>query len=114
MFCEKGFLRNFAEFTGKHLCQKLFFKACNVIKKESLVQVFSCEFCEISKNTFFYRTPAVAASEIYKASLIPIGCRANSTVEISFLFLHNCIILKKRLFMKMFAYFTFNFKIGKL
>ena len=25
-------------------------------------QVFSCEFCEISKNTFFYRTPPVAAS----------------------------------------------------
>ena len=28
-------------------------KACNFIKKEALVQVFSCEFCEISKNTFF-------------------------------------------------------------
>ena len=27
--------------------------ACNVIKKETLAQVFSCEFCEISKNTFF-------------------------------------------------------------
>ena len=26
--------------------------ACNFIKKESLAQVFSCEFCEISKNTF--------------------------------------------------------------
>ena len=26
--------------------------------------VFSCEFCEISKNNFFYRTPLVAASEI--------------------------------------------------
>ena len=25
----------------------------NFIKKESLAQVFSCEFCEISKNTFF-------------------------------------------------------------
>ena len=24
--------------------------------------MFSCEFCEISKNTFFYRTPLVAAS----------------------------------------------------
>ena len=24
-------------------------------------QVFSCEFCEMSKNTFFYRTPLVAA-----------------------------------------------------
>ena len=26
--------------------------------KKTLVQVFSCEFCEISKNTFRYRTPA--------------------------------------------------------
>ena len=25
-------------------------------------QVFSCEFCEISKNSFYYRTPPVAAS----------------------------------------------------
>ena len=24
---------------------------------EVLVQVFSCEFCELSKSTFFYRTP---------------------------------------------------------
>ena len=35
--------------------------ACNFIKKETLAQVFSCEFYEISKNTFFYRTPLVAA-----------------------------------------------------
>ena len=27
-----------------------------------LTQVFSCEFCEISKNTFSYRTSPVAAS----------------------------------------------------
>ena len=25
----------------------------NFIKKETLAQVFSCEFCKISKNTFF-------------------------------------------------------------
>ena len=25
--------------------------------------MFSCKFCEISKETFFYRTPPVAASE---------------------------------------------------
>ena len=31
--------------------------ACNFIKKETLAQVFSCEFYEISKNTFSYRTP---------------------------------------------------------
>ena len=28
-------------------------QACSFIKEESLVLVFSCEFCEISKNTFF-------------------------------------------------------------
>ena len=27
--------------------------ACNFIKKGTLTQVFSCEFCEIFKNTFF-------------------------------------------------------------
>ena len=28
-------------------------QACNFIKQEALAQVLSCEFCEISKNTFF-------------------------------------------------------------
>ena len=31
--------------------------------KETLVQVFFCEFWEISKNTFSYRIPPVAARE---------------------------------------------------
>ena len=35
---------------------------CNFIKKETLAQMFSFEFCETSKNTFFYRTPPVAPS----------------------------------------------------
>ena len=29
---------------------------------EDLAQLFSCEFCETSKNTFSYRTPLVTAS----------------------------------------------------
>ena len=51
----KGLLRNLAKFTGKHLCQSLFFnKVADLafIKKETLTQVFSCEFCEISKKSF--------------------------------------------------------------
>ena len=36
--------------------------ALNFIKKETLAQVLSCEFCEIFKNTCFYRIPPVAAS----------------------------------------------------
>ena len=39
-------------------------EACSFMKKETLAQVFSCEFCEIYKNTFCYRTPLVAASGV--------------------------------------------------
>ena len=28
----------------------------------ALAQVYSCEFCEISKSAFFYRTPPMAVS----------------------------------------------------
>ena len=35
--------------------------AWNFIKKETVAQVFSCEFCKIFKNNFSYRTPPVAA-----------------------------------------------------
>ena len=38
-------------------------QACNFIKKETLAQVFSCEFCEMIKNSFFCRTSLVAASK---------------------------------------------------
>ena len=37
-------------------------KACNFVKKETVVQVFSCGFYEIFKNTFSYRASPVAAS----------------------------------------------------
>ena len=36
---------------------------CNVIKKDTLAQVFSCKFCEISKNTFFTEHLWKTASE---------------------------------------------------
>ena len=36
------------------------------IKKEILPQVFSCEFCKISKNIFSNRAPPVVAFEIMK------------------------------------------------
>ena len=47
-------------------------EACNFIKKETLAPVFTGvltgEFCEISKNTFFHRTPLVAASGLGMSS----------------------------------------------
>ena len=68
-FCKKVVLRNFAKFTGKHLCQSIFFlnkvaglRPAILLKKEILAQVFACEFCEISKNIFSYRTSPVAVN----------------------------------------------------
>ena len=52
-FCNKGVLK---KFTVKNLCQSIFFK------RETLAPLFSCDFCEIFKNTFSYRTPLVAES----------------------------------------------------
>ena len=34
--------------------------------KETLAQVFSCEFCEISKSTFSYRAPPATTSYLNK------------------------------------------------
>ena len=73
VFCKKGALTNFTKLTGKQLCQSLFFhevegltQVCNFVKKETLAQLFSCKFCESIKNTFFYRTPLLAASNSNK------------------------------------------------
>ena len=66
VFSKIGVLRNFAKFTGKRLCQSLFFNkvAGLVLQKREFGTGVFCEFCEISQNTFLYRRPPVAASVI--------------------------------------------------
>ena len=44
--------------------------ACNFIKKETLTQVFSCEFYEISKSTFFTEHLWATASDCFGVSII--------------------------------------------
>ena len=59
-FLKIGVLENFSKLTRKHLCRSLLFiqvaSPCNFTQKETLTQVFSCEFWEIFKSIFFYRT----------------------------------------------------------
>ena len=69
-------LKNFAKFIGKHLCRSLFFnkvadlKPATLLKKETPTQVFSCEFCEIFKNTFpTEHFQAAASDKIYDAPI---------------------------------------------
>ena len=58
---KKDVLENFTKFTGKHLYQRFFFNKVAGLRpatllKKSLAQVLSCEFSEISKNTFLLNT----------------------------------------------------------
>ena len=75
MFFKIDVLKNFANFTGKHLCWSLFSiqlqalrsapllkRDFNMLDSNVMTYMFSCEICEIFKITFFYRTPPVAAS----------------------------------------------------
>ena len=47
----------------ENTCASLFFNKVASLRPETLVLFFSCEFCEIFKNTFYFRTPLVAVSK---------------------------------------------------
>ena len=58
MFCKICVLKNFVKFTGKQLCQSLLFNKVAGLRpvtllKKRLWQMFSCEFREVFRNTFF-------------------------------------------------------------
>ena len=57
VFCEKGVLRNFAKFTGKHAAP------ATLLKKRLCHRCFPVNFVKFLRTPFFYRTPLVAASE---------------------------------------------------
>ena len=68
-FLRKDILRNFAKFTGKHLCQSLFFNKVSGLRRASLLKKrltllkkrlwhrrFPVNFAKLLRN-LFYRTP---------------------------------------------------------
>ena len=64
---KKGVLRNFAKFTGKHLCRSLFLiklqaSGLQLYQKRNSGTVVFLWTLRNSKNTFIYRTPLAAAS----------------------------------------------------
>ena len=62
MFCKKGVLRNFAKFTGKHLCQSLFFnkvaglRAATLLKKRLWHRFFPVNFAKFLRAPFLQNT----------------------------------------------------------
>ena len=68
MFFEVGNLNIFVIFTGKHLSWGLFLIKLRALRRATFFKRdsntgASCGDCEIFKNSFFYRTPPVAASD---------------------------------------------------
>ena len=58
----KAVLENFAKFTGKHRCQSLSFNKVAGLRSQPATLLktrlwhYSCEFCEMFKNTFLENT----------------------------------------------------------
>ena len=63
VFCEKGVLKNFAKFTGKHLCQRLFFnkaagmRPATLIKKRPWQRCFPVNFAKFLRTPFSQNSP---------------------------------------------------------
>ena len=81
VFCKKSVLGIFANSQENACARIIFFNKVaglsqQLYKKETPAQVFSCEFCEISKNTFPYKTPTVAASGSAQIQILLIVYRS--------------------------------------
>ena len=100
MFCKRVFLE-ISQTSQENTCVRASFLI--KLKKETLAQVFPCELCEISKNTFSYITPPVAASDFCNVSF-PLD--ATTSVKYQYkllatiLFFHKDIIKLKEIFGK--------------
>ena len=66
MFLEIGVLKNL-QYSQRNTCVSAW--DLHLYKNEAPTQVFSNEYCEIFKNSLFYRTPPLAASEQKKKNL---------------------------------------------
>ena len=62
VLCKKGVLRNFAKFTGKHLCQSLFFnkvaglRLATSLKKRLWHSCFPVNFAKFLRTPFLQNT----------------------------------------------------------
>ena len=82
----KVVLKNFARFTGKHLCWSFLFnkvaglQTCNVFKRQTLAQ-FSCEFYETFMLTFLHNTFRRLLLKRIWQEMVITGVRWNSCSE---------------------------------
>ena len=98
MLCKKGVLKNFAKFTGKHLCQNLFFKKRlkNLLLKKTLWhRCFSVNFAKFLRTRFLKEhlqglllADSLAAERFQK---VTVWCSSKTLVEGKFLKKKTCL-----------------------
>ena len=88
VFCKKGVRKNFAKFTGKHLSRSLFFnkelqaRGVQLYLKMTLQHVFSFEFSEVFKITFFTEHfRATSSAQLNNKVRKNIFSRKNGTIS---------------------------------
>ena len=75
VFCENGVLRNFAKFTGKHLCQSLFFNKVagaatlrssppEVFYKRGVLRIFVVNFAKFLRTPFLTEHQRATSSDL--------------------------------------------------
>ena len=85
---------------GKLLNQTFFTlrpEACNFTEKEILAQIFSTEFCEIYKNTYFEEQLQTDASGPWRNLLV--SDRVTSCLKQKFALLLNRLVIMSRFFL---------------
>ena len=90
VFCKKAALKTCAELTGKHRCWSLFlikfqgFQPCKLIKKRLRERcLFSCESCEIFKNTYFGERLQNAAFAYQILHSVKQHCRIRRQIQLN-------------------------------
>ena len=121
MLCKKVFLE-ILQNLQENTCATVYFLLNKFIKKGILAQVFSWIFYKISKNTFSYRTPPVAASGFWQdisiienknchPSLQSALTRKRDVSNTMFLYFRNLLHFLSRLHYRLFSGLTVSEKL---
>ena len=70
VFYEKGVLKNFTKFTGKHLCQSLFFdRPATLLKKRLWVRCFLVNLAKFLRTPFLQNTSGLLLLRLIRISI---------------------------------------------
>ena len=113
VICEKGVLRNFEKFTGKHLCQSLFFnkaaglRPATLLKKRLWHRCFLVNFSKFLKTPFSQNTSGrLLLMRIWKTILFSLLLQINYFYSLPERFKHAANKHRKLNFCHKFHSFT--------